>query len=117
MTSKSRDFLAMIFYYFKRGLSVTDCSDELSATFGESAPSKPTVYKWCREFSLGRKSIKVDPSPGRRVSVNTKENVEGVSILVDRDGRITYDEIQEELGLSSTTIHKILHEHLKLRKV
>ena len=117
MELESRDFRAMIFYDFKRGLSVTDCSDQLSATFGESAPSKPTVYKWYREFSLGRKSIKVDPSPGRPVSVTTQENVEAVRKLVDRDRRITYDEIQEELGLSSTTIHKILHEHLKLRKV
>ena len=34
-----------------------------------------------------------------------------------QDRYVTYREIEEPLGISSTSIHSILHEHLAVRKI
>ncbi|GBP34835.1 hypothetical protein EVAR_95939_1 [Eumeta japonica] len=37
---------AMIYFDFQRGLTQKQCIRQLTSTFGDKAPSKPTVYHW-----------------------------------------------------------------------
>ena len=112
MDLSCENFRAMIYYDFQRGLSQQQCIDQLHSTFGDEAPSKTTVYHWFSEFNRGRRSLKDELKEGRPKSVVVPQNIDAVRELVMQDRRVTYREIEASMGISMTTIHKILHEHL-----
>jgi histone-lysine N-methyltransferase SETMAR len=107
----------MIFYDFRVGLSRKECIDRLKLAFGDEAPSKTMVYKWYTEFKHGRRTLKDDPREGRPKSAVVPENIDAVRKLIEEDRHVTYLEIEAALGISATSIHKILHEHLMVRKL
>ena len=45
------------------------------------------------------------------------ENIDVVRELIMQDHHVTYREIEASLGISSTSIHSILHEHLAAKKI
>ena len=45
------------------------------------------------------------------------ENIDAVQKLIMQDRHVTYCEIETTLGISSTSIYKILHDHLAVKKV
>ena len=49
----NRDFRAIMFYNYKRGLNAAECTAEMFSALGELAPTKTTVYKWYSRFRLG----------------------------------------------------------------
>ena len=55
--------------------------------------------------------------PGRPVSQSTAENVDKVHQLVLENRKISIEYIVQETGLSTGTVHTILHEHLSMSKV
>ncbi|CAH2016445.1 unnamed protein product, partial [Acanthoscelides obtectus] len=63
-------------------------------------------------FKRGRVSLSDDP----RVAV-TQENVDAVRKLIIEDRHVTYREIEASLKISKTSIQKILHEELGVRKL
>ena len=65
----------------------------------------------------GRESIENDPRAGRPVSVLTEKNVATVKTLIEEDPRYTVQEIEELSGIHSSSVLKILHERLGLRKI
>ena len=105
-------FRAMIYYDFRRGLSQQQCIDQLTSTFGDEAPSKTTVNHWFSEFNRGRRSLTDEFKEGRPKSIVVPENIDAVRELIMQDRHVTYREIEASLGISMTSIHKILHEHL-----
>ena len=76
-----------------------------------------TVCKWIRCFNDGQESIENDPRVGRPVSVLTEKNVATVKKLIEEDARYTVQEIEELSGIHSSSVLKILHERLGLRKI
>ena len=54
---------------------------------------------------------------GRPVSVLTEKNVATVKTLIEEDARYTVQEIEELSGIHSSSVLKILHERLGLRKI
>ena len=44
------------------------------------------------------------------------ENIDAVRELILQDSHVTYREVESSLGISSTSIHSILHEHLAVKK-
>lgn len=110
-------FRAMIYYDFRRGLSQHQCIDQLTLTFGDEAPSKSTVYHWFSGFNRGRRSLTDEFKEGRPKTVVVPENIEAVREVITQDRHVTYREIGASLGLSMTSIHKILHEHLVVKKI
>ena len=116
MELSDRDFRAMIYYDYMKGTKVADAFESLSATFGKIAPCRATVYNWYSAFRRGRRSLEHDPHPGRPLSAVTEENVQAVERMIKEDARITCREIQATLGIGSSTVNKILHEHLDVRK-
>lgn len=117
MELERRDFRAMIFYDFKRGLTAKQSFEQLVSTFGEVSPSRSSVFGWFAEFKRGRDSLSDADRSGRPVSAVTVENVAAVQEMVAADSRVTYQQIEQALGITSASVHSILHEHLGLRKL
>lgn len=111
------NFRAMIYYDFRRGLTQKQCMDQLLSTFGEEAPSKTTVYHWFSEFNRGRRMLADDFKEGRPKSAVVPQNIDAVRELIMQDRHVTYREIEAFLGISMTSIYKILHEHLAVKKI
>lgn len=111
------NFRAIIFYNFRRGLSQQQCVDEIHSTFGDEAPSQATVYRWYTEFNRGRSSLKDEPHEGGPKLVVVPQNIDAVRKMIEEDRHVTYREIEACLGISSHSIHTILHEHLAVKKV
>lgn len=110
------NFRAMIYYDFRRGLTQKQCIDQLTSTFGDEAPSKTTVYHWFSEFNRGRSVLTDEVKEGRPKSVVVPQNIDAVRELIMQDRHVTYREIEASLGISMTSIYKILHEHLAVKK-
>lgn len=110
-------FRAIIHHNFRRKLSQQECVDELIALYGDEAPSRTTVFRWYSEFNRGRSSLSDEYREGRPKSVVVAENIDAVKNLIMIDRHVTYREIEATLGISMTSINKILHEHLAVKKI
>ena len=62
-------------------------------------------------------SIENDPRVGRLVSVLTEKNVATMKTLIEEDARYTVQEMEELSGIHSSSVLKISHEQLGLRKI
>ncbi|CAH2011558.1 unnamed protein product [Acanthoscelides obtectus] len=96
-------FRAIIYYNFQRQLLQQECPAELLSVFGNEAPHQSTISRWYGEFKRGR--------------VITQENVDAVRKLIIEDRHVTYREIEASLKISKTSIQKILHKELGVRKL
>ncbi|CAH2012943.1 unnamed protein product [Acanthoscelides obtectus] len=90
-------FRAIIYYNFQRQLSQQECLAELLSVFGNEAPHQSIISRWYGEFKHGQVSLSDDP----------RENVDAVRKLI----------IEDRHKISKTSIQKILHEELRVRKV
>ena len=83
--------------------------------------SRPTEIVFCQEprFFGGLRHFQKEDEPrsGRPSSSRTDENVDRIRDLVRSDRRLTVRMIGEELNLTHTTVHQILTNELKMRKI
>ena len=108
---------SVICFLLKDGKNAEQIYNELRAKEGRNAPSKTSVYRWIQYFKFGRETVLNLPRGGSDPWVITQENVDRVKALVDEDGRITVREIEDILKIPKTTVHRILDEYLKYRKL
>ena len=95
----------------------TEIHADLQKVYENGVLKYATVCKWVRCFNDGRESIENDPQVGKRVSVLIEENVATMKTLIEEDARYTVQEIEELSGIHSSSVLKILHERLGLRKI
>ena len=111
-----RDFRAMIYYDFLKGLSAVDIHKSLATVFGKNGPSISTIYKWFKEFKCGKKTLQDGDRPGRPLTAVTQENIDAVRKLIRDQPRITCVDIEEALGTGTAAINTILYKHLRVHK-
>ena len=99
------------------GINPKTIFEELTEALGFDGPSYATVKRWAKRFREGREDVSDDPRSGRPISVLTDENIECVRQVIEDDPHSTYDDIMAETDLSRGTIERIIHDHLKMRKV
>ncbi|CAF3947850.1 unnamed protein product, partial [Rotaria sordida] len=73
--------------------------------------------RWAQWFRESREEIEDEERSGRSVTESTLENIEEIRNIAGDDLHITIVELQEYIGLSYGTVHRILSDHLKLRKI
>lgn len=95
----------------------TEIYNDLTEVAGSSAPSDRTVRRWIEEFRAGRRSVEDMPRSGRPSSAITEETVLNVEKLVTRDPNASIDEIAQEVGISHGSVHTILLDRLRMRKI
>ncbi|CAF1455264.1 unnamed protein product [Rotaria sp. Silwood1] len=91
--------------------------DELYSVYGDQAPSLRTVERWSKLFRDGREELEDTARPRRPITETTSENIEQIRQLIDDDPYLTIEELQEQTDLSYGTIHRIITNHLNLRKI
>lgn len=117
MNLTRENFRAMIFYDFRCHLSQQESYDRLRLAFHDEAPSRATVYNWFNEFKRGRTNLTDDLREGRPSTATTEDNISVVRRMIETDKRVTYQQIRTSLGIGMSQVHKILHEHLAVRKL
>ena len=66
------------------------------------------------KLSEGQENVEDDPRSGRPIS---SPNVEVVRAVMAKDHRLSVRMIAEETGLNKNAVHRILTEHLHMRKM
>ena len=69
-----------------------------------------------QSFQEGRENVEGDPRSGRPISSTNDKNVEVAPAVMAKDRRLRVRMIAEETGLNKNAVHRILTEHLHMRK-
>ncbi|GFS25767.1 transposase [Elysia marginata] len=110
----------MRFYIFircKLGESAKLIHETLQTVCGDCACSYQTVCHWVKEFNEGKESISVCPRPGRPKSCLNEQTIDSIKKGIDEDSNISVRELSNTNGLSYGTVHTIITEHLRMKKV
>jgi len=100
-----------------RHVKAAEIRQALEEACGDSAMALRTVQKWVQRFQSGDGSIEDATSSGRPPSACVEESVNKVRDLMANDRRWTCTEIAENLDLSKSSVHRILTDHLGMRKL
>ncbi|CAH1961620.1 unnamed protein product [Acanthoscelides obtectus] len=107
MELNREDFRDIIYYNFQRQLSQQECLAELLSVFLNEAPHQSTISRCLSD----------DSRVGAPKTAVTQENVDAVRKLIIEDRHVTYRKIEASSKISKTSIQKILHEELGVRKL
>ncbi|XP_065643013.1 protein GVQW3-like [Hydra vulgaris] len=99
------------------GVSAQAITDELVLVYGDQAPKYSTVAKWATLFKDGRESLKDDPRSGHPQTTYTAESIKRVRAIIEENLHATHDKIEVLTLINSFTIHEIIHNALKKRKL
>ncbi|XP_068085434.1 histone-lysine N-methyltransferase SETMAR-like [Anabrus simplex] len=75
------------------------------------------VHSWVRQFNEGRTSCDNKPKQPRAHTSRSDDMIEKVERIVLGDHRMTVEQIASSVGISVGSVHTILHDDLKMRKV
>lgn len=117
MNLSRENFRSMIFYDLRCGLSQQESCQRLLFAFGDEAPCRSSVYSWFSEFRRGRDHLHDDEREGRPATAVTDINIDTVRQLIETDKKNTCQKIRTTLGIRMSQVQKILHLHLKVRKL
>jgi histone-lysine N-methyltransferase SETMAR len=107
----------VIWFLWKQGKSPTDIHHEMTQVYEDNAPSKTMVVKWVDRFREGWDTVEDMPRSGRPTTSSSTENMKRVREALDEDRRMTVRELEEDLGIPRSSIHRIIHEDLKMTRV
>lgn len=99
------------------GVKPLDIHAELVSTLGPHAPCQATVYNRIQRFNSGDESTKDKPRSGAPITETTGDNIERVRCLIQEDPHISLRDIEANTSISKTSVERILHDHLNLRKL
>ena len=65
----------------------------------------------------GRASLEDNARSGRPLTATLPEKVDKVRLMVEKNPRVTIEDIEGYIGIGSAAVQSIIHEHLGLRKL
>ena len=101
----------------KLNKSATETFASLTEAYGDATLSRTMNFKWHKAFKEGRENVEDDPRSGRPISSTNDQNVEVVRAVMAKDRQLCVRMIAEEMGLNKNAVHRILTEHLHMRKI
>ena len=115
MQNQNNRYYALI--RWKLGIDATTIQKELKSALNTQAPAITSVFRWVSRFKAGKFDLNDQPRCGAPITARKTANIEKVRLLIDDDPYITYKQIEATTSLHSLTIHSIIHDDLKLRKI
>ncbi|PNF36332.1 hypothetical protein B7P43_G00518 [Cryptotermes secundus] len=100
-----------------RGGTPIEIHRQLSETCGDGVMSVKNVRSWVRQFKEGRTSCDNEPKQSRHCTSRSDNMVERVEKVVLEDRQLSVENIASKVGISVGSVHTILHEDLRMRKV
>ena len=104
-------------FCFKLGKNVTETYEMLHTAFGPSCMNRGSAFEWHKRFKAGRESVRNDEKCGRSKEVNTPELIGQIMNFMDKDHRLSIETISAQFDVSVGTVHTIICEELKMRKI
>ena len=89
----------------------------LQAAFGPSCMNRASVFEWHKRFKEGKEYVRDDDRCGRSKEVRTPELIGQIKNFVDKDHRVSIETISAQFDVSVGTVHTIIREELKMRKI
>ena len=104
-------------FCFKLGENATETYGMLQTAFGASCLNRASDFEWHKRFKEGRECLRDDESCGRSKEVRTPELIGQIKNFMDKDRRVSIETISAQFDVSVGTIHTIIREKLKMRKI
>ena len=104
-------------FCFKLGKNATEMYRKLQTAFRPSCMNRASVFEWHRRFNEDRESVRDDERCGRSKEVWTPELIGQIKNFMDKDRRVSIETISVQFDLSVGTVHTIIREELKIRKI
>lgn len=101
----------------KLGKNATETYGLLQTAYGPTCMGRSSVFEWHKRFKEGRESVRDDERCEREREVRTPELVEKIRNFMDEDRRVSIETISTQFDVSVGTVHTIIHEELKMRKI
>ena len=79
--------------------------------------NRASVFELHKRFKEGRESVRNDARCGRSKEVTTPELIGQIKNFMDRDRRVSIETICAQFDVSVGTVHTIIREELKMRKI
>ena len=111
----SQDQHSYIKIQCQRNKTAKEIFSVLQEACGTYALSYSQVTRWVSEFKNGRECVQDRAS--RTVTAMDSYNTEQLKRLLKSDRRIMCEEMAQEIEISVGSVHTILCNHLKMRKV
>ena len=89
----------------------------LQTAFGASCMNRGSVLEWHKRFKEGKESVRNDERCGRSKEVNTPELIGQIKNFMDKDHRVSIETISAQFDVSVGTVHTIIRDELKMRKI
>ena len=100
---------------FKLGKNATEMYAMLQIAFGASCMNRASVFEWHKRFKEGRESVRDDKCGSKEVS--RPELIGQIKNFMDKDSRVSIETISAQFDVSVGTVHTIICEELKMRKI
>ena len=89
----------------------------LQKSFSEACVYRLTFYSWISQFREDRTSVRPKSRPGRPAEAVTPTMLANVEVFVNKDRRVTLQEVANQFSIGKASAHQILHETLGVSKV
>ena len=102
---------------FKLGENATETYGMLQTAFRASCMNRASVFEWHKRFKEGREPVRDDGRCGRSKEVTTPELIGQIKDFMDKDHHVSIETISAQFDVSVGTVHTIIREELKMRKI
>ena len=89
----------------------------IQTAFVDESMGITQMKEWYRRFKNGRTSFDSDLRSGRPLLTTTPEKIECVRLAIEGDRRLTVSELENDLGISKTTVCEIFNKILGITRV
>ena len=89
----------------------------LHTAFEAFCMNRASVFEWHKRLKEGRESVRDDERCGRNKEVRTPELIGHIKNSMDQDRRVSIETISAQFDVSVGTVHIIIREELKMRKI
>ena len=104
-------------FCFKLGKNATEKYGMLQTAFRPSCMNQASVFEWYKRLKEGRESVRDDERCGRSKEVRTPELIGQIKNFMDKDRHVSIETISAQFDVSVGTVHTIIREELKMRKI